>query len=151
MNRTTGTRLQVAVVILAVALVQAGCRRTFVVKVTGRVDQFVSFSFHESAEQLEPIKLNIVELSVQERRGDDWVTVWLLTGRQSLDSVRYGDRIAGLSSNVGPAPLVSTGTYRVAAKDSSWPGPPGLAQTYFSFDKEGRVRIGAASPLIESR
>lgn len=125
---------------LAAALVLAACSRTFRMEVTGTVGDGVRFTFYETEDDREPVRLNITEFVVQEQGSDgEWTIVWRLRGGHRLDSIEYGVRHDGLEEIVPPRPLRADARYRALAWDLTWPHPMGHSAIAFSFGQDGVV------------
>ena len=106
------------IVMLVLILGTASCSRTFVIKPIGRVDR-LTFHFYETANDTEPVTLEIVQFLVEEQQvGDKWTTVWEVNGRQFIDAITYGEHYSSLTAKTDATRLKPGTVYRALRKTS---------------------------------
>lgn len=130
------------VFLLVIASAISSCSKAFLIRVEGRLDEAVTFSFYYSSDTLTPTELTIAEFVVQQK-GDQssWSTIWELTGERKLSQIGYGQSYENLKIVVQPKALSRNGTYRALAKEKSYIGPMGYSSVTFSVDDTGVIVV----------
>jgi len=138
--RTVKNRFLLLLLCALAILFLTSCSRTFVIKPIGQFGKQITFQFYKTASDVDPSKFSIVEFVVQEQVDTDkWVTVWELTGDQSLDRIEYGMKYKGLDEVVSAKPFSKDKQYRVLVLEITWPNPKGYAGVSFSFQNDGTI------------
>lgn len=130
------------VVVLALALCTTSCSRSFFIKPQGEFGQPIVFQFYKSENDVQSSKFKIIEFVVQEQvDGSKWVTVWELSGEQSLHAIEYGNQYEYLDEVIVSKPLLRKANYRALASEITWPNPKGYSAVAFSFDENGKLVV----------
>jgi hypothetical protein len=132
-------------VCVAVALsTHTACSRPFITRPVGSLDKGITFQFFDQPSDSKPFKVRLYTFAVQRHIGpDQWSTVWELWGKGRIDSVVYGQAVAGFQETTPAAPLDKGGQYR-AIGFGSFSFGAGYAAVQFAFNGDGTVRVTEA-------
>ncbi len=120
----------------------ASCSFIFGIKPDGRIND-VSFRFYETPEFEKQIKINLLNLVVQEQFADsEWTTIWELKGSAVVDVIEYGSPVDGLVQMMEAKPMSELKVYRVLVHGQHKHGPQGSFRVYFTFESSGKLIRG---------